>query len=61
MSTVVSLAMSLGMTVTAEGVETPEQADTLVGLGCGRGQGWLYSKAVPGAVVESGFIEVRPA
>lgn len=60
-STVVSLAMSLGMTVTAEGVETPEQADTLVGLGCGRGQGWLYSKAVPGAVVESGFIEVRPA
>lgn len=59
-STVVSLALSLGMTVTAEGVETPEQADTLVGLGCGRGQGWLYSRAVPPGVLESGFIDVRP-
>ncbi len=44
---VVALADRLGMTVTAEGVETAEQALTVHRLGCTGAQGWLYSKAVP--------------
>ena len=38
---VLALARSLGLSVTAKGVETPEQAEVLRGLGCGSGQGWL--------------------
>lgn len=44
--TVINLARSLGMGVTAEGIETVAQAQVLNELGCRRGQGWLYSKAV---------------
>ncbi len=35
------------MTVTAEGVEHPDQAAILRDMGCPGAQGWLYSKAVP--------------
>lgn len=48
-TTIITLATALGMTVTAEGIETEVQADALLALGCDRGQGWLYSKAVPTA------------
>jgi len=39
---VVGLGRSLGITTIAEGVETEEQADMLLRLGCRLGQGWLY-------------------
>jgi EAL domain-containing protein (putative c-di-GMP-specific phosphodiesterase class I) len=35
------------VSVTAEGVEQPEQAALLRLLGCPAAQGWLYSKAIP--------------
>jgi diguanylate cyclase (GGDEF)-like protein len=41
---ILSLAEALGMSTTAEGIETPELADTLSGLGCVTGQGFLYSE-----------------
>ncbi len=41
---ILSLAAALGMTTTAEGIETPTLADTLSGLGCTTGQGFLYSQ-----------------
>ncbi|MCM2392190.1 putative bifunctional diguanylate cyclase/phosphodiesterase [Streptomyces albipurpureus] len=41
------LAHRLGLTVTAECVETSGQADRLRRIGCDLGQGWLYSRAVP--------------
>lgn len=44
---VVQLAHRLGMIVVAEGVETAAAADILAQLGCDRGQGWLYAKAMP--------------
>ena len=44
---VVTLAQSLGMTTTAEGVERQEQVEHLRLQGCSEVQGFLYSKAVP--------------
>ncbi|MFD4142785.1 putative bifunctional diguanylate cyclase/phosphodiesterase [Streptomyces sp. NPDC058572] len=43
----VDLAHRLGLTVTAECVETSGQASRLRSIGCDTGQGWLYSRAVP--------------
>jgi diguanylate cyclase (GGDEF)-like protein len=43
----IHLATTLGLTCVAEGVETEEQAERLVALGCHRGQGYLWSPAVP--------------
>jgi EAL domain-containing protein (putative c-di-GMP-specific phosphodiesterase class I) len=41
---ILSLAEALGMSTTAEGIETPALADTLSGLGCTTGQGFLYAQ-----------------
>ncbi|MFD7688784.1 putative bifunctional diguanylate cyclase/phosphodiesterase [Streptomyces sp. NPDC059781] len=43
----VQLAHRLGLTVTAECVETSAQATRLRRIGCDTGQGWLYSRPVP--------------
>jgi EAL domain-containing protein (putative c-di-GMP-specific phosphodiesterase class I) len=43
---VVTLARSLKMKVTVEGVETPEQLELVTELGCDFAQGFLFSKAV---------------
>ncbi|MEU4358425.1 EAL domain-containing protein [Streptomyces virginiae] len=47
----VQLAHRLGLTVTAECVETPGQAARLRRVGCDTGQGWLYSRAVAPDVI----------
>ena len=41
---VLSLADALGMSTTAEGIETVELATTLAALGCKSGQGFYYAK-----------------
>ncbi|MFD0134573.1 putative bifunctional diguanylate cyclase/phosphodiesterase [Streptomyces sp. NPDC093675] len=43
----IQLAHRLGLTVTAECVETSAQASRLRRIGCDTGQGWLYSRPVP--------------
>jgi diguanylate cyclase (GGDEF)-like protein/PAS domain S-box-containing protein len=45
-ATLIKLAHTLHLTVTAEGVETPQQAARLRTLGCDTAQGWHY--AMPG-------------
>jgi len=44
---IVSMARSLGLEVTAEGVETPEQSLLLTELGCHALQGWYIGRPVP--------------
>jgi diguanylate cyclase len=46
--TVIRLAHTLGMTVTAEGIETADQAQRLAALGCDLAQGWHYGRPGPG-------------
>lgn len=42
---------NLGMEALAEGIETRDQLRFVVEAGCCRGQGFLFSRAVPGAAV----------
>jgi diguanylate cyclase (GGDEF)-like protein len=44
---IVSLAHKLGLTVVAEGIETPEQYAVLLGMTCDFGQGYLFSLPLP--------------
>ncbi|MFI6933326.1 putative bifunctional diguanylate cyclase/phosphodiesterase [Streptomyces sp. NPDC050287] len=54
----IQLAHRLGLTVTAECVETSAQAARLRRIGCDTGQGWLYSRPVPPDRI-SGLLGVR--
>lgn len=44
---VLSLARARGLVAVAEGVETAEEQDTLIGMGCARAQGYRFSRPVP--------------
>ena len=48
-STVTALATGLGLDLIAEGVETPEQRDRLLAIGCERGQGFLFARPASAA------------
>lgn len=50
---VASLAHALGMSVTAEGIETARQLELVRASGCDHGQGYHFSKPVSAAVVET--------
>jgi predicted signal transduction protein with EAL and GGDEF domain len=58
---VVSIAASLNMTTTAEGVEREGQRELLRALGCTEMQGYLFSAARPGAEVMRFFTTRREA
>lgn len=47
LETGIQLARNLSLECVAEGVETEEQAELLVSLGCPKHQGYLYSKPIP--------------
>ncbi|WP_229922992.1 putative bifunctional diguanylate cyclase/phosphodiesterase [Streptomyces griseocarneus] len=49
----VQLAHRLGLTVTAECVESAEQAERLGRIGCDTGQGWFYSRPVPAERIDA--------
>jgi EAL domain-containing protein (putative c-di-GMP-specific phosphodiesterase class I) len=49
---IITLGSELGLQVVAEGVETKEQSEFLIGRGCGLQQGYLFSRPVPQAAFE---------
>jgi len=57
---VVGLGHSLGLTTVAEGVETQEQANMLVWLGCDLGQGWLYGHPAAAQDLPQVVADVKP-
>lgn len=59
MATVVQLAHVLGLTVTAESVETADQLDRVRTLGCDTGQGWYFARAMAADKV-LGLVRNRP-
>jgi PAS domain S-box-containing protein len=56
---IIGLGQSLHLEMIAEGVETEEQTNMLVWLGCELGQGWRYGKAQAGEDIAS-MIESEP-
>jgi diguanylate cyclase (GGDEF)-like protein len=54
---IVAMAQSFGLSLVAEGVETPEQLAYLRELGCDDAQGYLFSPAVPAPQAERFFTE----
>ncbi|HEX4855342.1 MAG TPA: EAL domain-containing protein [Limnobacter sp.] len=57
---VIDLAHALGLQVHAEGIETAEQRDTLVRMGCNRLQGYLLSRPMDIEQLKSWLNENRP-
>jgi EAL domain-containing protein (putative c-di-GMP-specific phosphodiesterase class I) len=47
LSTIIDLAKSMDMEVVQEGVETKEQFDKVISMGCDTIQGFYYAKAMP--------------
>ena len=45
---IIGLAERMNMIVTAEGVETAEQAGLLISYGCNQAQGFLFHRPMPG-------------
>lgn len=56
---IIDLGHNLGMPVTAEGVESLEQADTLSRLGCTYGQGFLFGHPMPSQAALRLTIEIE--
>lgn len=57
----IAVARALNMGVTAEGVETEDQADMVRMAGCDQIQGWLYYKAMPASDIDVLIDEQRRA
>jgi diguanylate cyclase (GGDEF)-like protein len=58
---IAALAHGMGMTATAEGVETREQLDQITSEGCTEMQGFLFSKPLPAREIERLFLSGREA
>jgi diguanylate cyclase len=55
----VEIAHNLGLTVVAEGVENQLAEELLIGYGCDRAQGYLFSRPVPAEELTAWLIESR--
>ncbi|EAQ67330.1 sensory box protein [Marinomonas sp. MED121] len=50
---IIIMAHKLGLSVIAEGIETEEQRQLLMGIGCDYGQGYLFSSPMPAQAFEA--------
>jgi len=55
LASLIQLTRNLGLTITAEGIETEEQLEILNRLGCQQFQGFLLGKPLPKEVLEHKF------
>ena len=46
LSTMIEMAQSLGVPAVCDGIETKEELDLLLELGCDLGQGWVFAEAM---------------
>ena len=56
----ITVARAMNMGVTAEGVETEEQAEMVRAAGCDQIQGWLYFKAMPASEIAQHLVSAQP-
>ena len=56
---ITALASGMGMTATAEGVETREQLERIAAEGCTEMQGYLFSRPLPAAEIERRFLSLE--
>jgi diguanylate cyclase (GGDEF)-like protein len=57
LDTIITLGHKLEMTVTAEGIETADQAEVLSALGCDQVQGFLYGRPLPASEIALFLLE----
>jgi diguanylate cyclase (GGDEF)-like protein len=57
---VITVAKSLGLSVTAEGIETADQLDQLRTLGCDHGQGYFFAKPMTSDRVPAFLVATSP-
>ncbi|MBI2745717.1 MAG: EAL domain-containing protein [Burkholderiales bacterium] len=55
----INMARTLGLQTVAEGIETTEQAALMADLGCGKGQGYLFSRPLNAGDLER-WAQARP-
>jgi EAL domain-containing protein (putative c-di-GMP-specific phosphodiesterase class I) len=55
----ITMAKAVSIKTIAEGVETPEQLEILIELGCDQAQGYLLGRPVPADVFEQRFIRLQ--
>ncbi|WOD41327.1 EAL domain-containing protein [Nodosilinea sp. E11] len=58
--TIMALSKQLNLSVVAEGIETQAQLQCLQRLGCGFGQGYLFSKPQPPAAITAELFTAQP-
>lgn len=56
---ITALASGMGMTATAEGVETREQIHRIAAEGCTEMQGYLFSRPLPASEIERRFLSLE--
>jgi EAL domain-containing protein (putative c-di-GMP-specific phosphodiesterase class I) len=60
-ATIIALSRSLNITAIAEGIETYEQHNLLLDMGCGAGQGYLYACPAPLETIPARVAEIEAA